>query len=196
MCWSEPTAAPSADTVAVAGCGGSDAIAATLPHLLEQAARLVLDADALNAVATSPLLLAQLAARSARQQSTVITPHPLEAARLLGRATGDVQADRLAAARELAQRWQLTVILKGSGSIVASPGHLPAINSSGGPALATAGTGDVLAGWLGGLWAQALHAKPHELACAAVYTHGLAGEGAQRMRASDLLALLAAGAGA
>jgi ADP-dependent NAD(P)H-hydrate dehydratase / NAD(P)H-hydrate epimerase len=142
-------------TTVVCGCGGGDAVAAALPRLLAHAGRLVLDADALNAVATSPQLAQQLAARAARGLPTVLTPHPLEAARLLGATTAAVQADRLAAANALALRYQATVVLKGSGTVVASPGCLPSINSSGNAALATAGTGDVLAGWLGGLWAQA-----------------------------------------
>ncbi|MFS9606029.1 NAD(P)H-hydrate dehydratase, partial [Klebsiella pneumoniae] len=68
--------------------------------------------------------------------TTLLTPHPLEAARLLGRDTVGVQANRLAAAHELAERLGCTVVLKGSGSVIATPGERPAISASGGPALA------------------------------------------------------------
>lgn len=170
-----------AGKVCVAGCGGGAAIAAALAPALRHAQRLVLDADALNAMAVDAALRPR--------QPAIMTPHPLEAARLLACSTAQVQADRLAAAQALAERFACTVILKGSGSIIASPGRQPALNSSGGPALATAGTGDVLAGWLGGLWAQYPEADPHELACASTFWHGLAGERqiAGPLRASDLV---------
>ena len=170
----------------VAGCGGGRDIAAHLPLLLRHAQHLVLDADALNAIAADPSLR-QLLQR--RNELSVLTPHPLEAARLLGCSTAEVQADRLGAAQALAGQLRSTVVLKGSGSIIATPEHLPAINSSGSAALATAGTGDVLAGWIGGLWAQNAEADPHAIACAATYWHGLAGEqqGAGPLRAADLV---------
>lgn len=183
-------AAVAGPAVIVAGCGGGDAIAARLAAVLREAARLVLDADGLNAVAADAGLRKLLSERAVRAQPTIITPHPLEAARLLGHASaGEVQADRLAAARQLAERLGCIAVLKGSGSIVASPGHIAAINGSGGAALATAGTGDVLAGWLGGLWAQRPAADPHTLACTAVHWHGLAGESepAGPLRAADLI---------
>ena len=84
----------------------------------------------------------------------MLTPHPLEAARLLGVASAEVQADRLRAAQALAERFGCVVLLKGSGSVIATPGRVPHINPTGNAALASAGTGDVLAGWIGGLWAQ------------------------------------------
>lgn len=176
--------------VGVIGCGASAAITATLPDLLQQLPRLVLDADALNAIASDTALQGLLRARPAR--STLLTPHPLEAARLLGCDTARLQADRLAAARELAERCACTVVLKGSGSVIASPGERPALCASGGPALATAGSGDVLAGWLGGLWAQQPSVAPHHIACAGVDMHGRAGEAAGVLRAGDLIERLAA----
>ena len=152
--WSAgPASAISLSTV-VCGCGGGDAVKAPLPRLLGLAARLVLDADALNAIAADAALQTQLTHRAARQLPTVLTPHPLEAARLLGIATAEVQADRLRAAQTLANRFACCVVLKGSGSVIAAPFETPRINATGNAALATAGTGDVLAGWLGGLWAQ------------------------------------------
>lgn len=184
-----------ADGVGVVGCGGGDAIAAQLPAWLENAAQLVIDADALNAVAGSPALQRAVIDRADRQQRTVITPHPLEAARLLCRSTAMVQAERLAAARELAQRFCCTVVLKGSGSVVTSPGELPHINTSGHAALGTAGSGDVLAGWLGGLLAQAPSA-PQQLAAIACAWQGEAAErlpeGGGPLRASELIAAMAA----
>ena len=176
--------------VGVIGCGAGPGIAAVLPALLQQLPRAVIDADALNAIANDAALQALLRARPAG--STLLTPHPLEAARLLGRNTASLQADRLAAARELAELLACTVVLKGSGSVIASPGERPAICASGGPALATAGSGDVLAGWLGGLWAQQPLMSAHALACAGVDAHGRAGEVDGVLRAGDLIARLAA----
>lgn len=156
------------------GCGGGSEIRLSLPRALHDAARLVLDADALNALAEDTGLQTALRARAGRGLPTVITPHPLEAARLLGRSTAEVQSDRLSAAEALCAHLACTVVLKGSGSVIASPGALTAINASGNAALATAGTGDVLAGWLAGLWAQGLDAR--DAAMAAVAAHGQAAD--------------------
>lgn len=140
----------------IAGCGGGPAIAARLPELLSTTARLVLDADALNAIARDTNLQDRLRERSARGQASVLTPHPLEAARLLGSDVAAVQADRLAAVRALATSYRCTALLKGSGTLVcsASSGALPTINGSGNAALATPGSGDVLAGVIGAFWSQ------------------------------------------
>lgn len=184
----------------VCGCGGSDAVRRHLPVVLHHAARLVLDADALNAVATDPMLVQLLRARGERRKPTVLTPHPLEAARLEDIDAAAVQADRLAVAQQLAERFGAVTVLKGSGTVVTAPGKLPAINTSGNARLSTAGTGDVLAGWMGGLWAQqAEDASPdtaHAVARATVWLHGRAAElccaepGALRMPllASQLIA--------
>jgi hydroxyethylthiazole kinase-like uncharacterized protein yjeF len=168
----------------VAGCGGGQAIALALPGLIDHATRLVLDADALNVLAAETGLRAAVQQRGRRGLATVLTPHPLEAARLLGRSTAEVQADRLACAQTLAEGLQAAVILKGSGSVLALPdGDAPWINPTGHAALATAGSGDVLAGWLGGLWSQlepqADDPSTGELrrCCAlAMWTHGRAAE--------------------
>jgi hydroxyethylthiazole kinase-like uncharacterized protein yjeF len=178
------------EAIGVIGCGAGETIAAALPALLAALPRVVLDADALNAIAADPALQGLLRARAAG--TTLITPHPLEAARLLGCDTTSVQADRLAAAAQLASRLACTVVLKGAGSVIASPGQRPAINPSGGPALATAGSGDVLAGWLGGLWAQAPSAHAHHIARAGAYAHGQAGEVSGVLRAGNLIERLAA----
>lgn len=151
--WLTDAAAQARSTV-VCGCGGGAPVAAVLSTLLQRAGRLVLDADALNAVAADGSLQAELRARAVRGAVSVLTPHPLEAARLLGCSTADVQADRLAAAQDLCQRFGAVALLKGSGTVVVAPARTPWINASGNAALAAPGSGDVLAGWIGGLWAQ------------------------------------------
>ncbi|RUT67584.1 bifunctional ADP-dependent NAD(P)H-hydrate dehydratase/NAD(P)H-hydrate epimerase, partial [Flavobacterium cupreum] len=102
------------------------------------AAPLVLDADALNLIAANPDLQLQLAQRTG---ATALTPHPLEAARLLGVTIAVIQGDRMAAARELAARLRCHVVLKGAGSVLARPDGMVVINPTGTPGLATAGTG-------------------------------------------------------
>ncbi len=178
----------------VCGCGGGDAVRHVLPRLLSQTRRLVLDADALNAISADAGLRALLAARHARGLASVLTPHPLEAARLLGVPTPDVQADRLTSATRIAQEFGCVVVLKGSGTVIACPGRVPAINATGNAALASAGTGDVLAGWLGGRWSQigapyASREGAFEAARAAVYQHGRAADPVRggALRASDLI---------
>lgn len=160
--------APVDCSVVVAGCGGGIAIAQYLPELLHKAPRLVLDADALNQVATSASLRQQLLTRAT--EATIITPHPLEAARLLGCKAEQVQQDRVHAARQLAEELQCVVVLKGSGTIVAAPGETPSINLTGNARLASAGTGDVLAGYIGSLWVQGRTAI--EAGREACYWHG------------------------
>jgi hydroxyethylthiazole kinase-like uncharacterized protein yjeF len=156
---------------AVCGCGGGDAVRELLPRVLSTAAALVLDADALNAIAADTALQAQLLSRGKSGMPTVLTPHPLEAARLLGCTAGDVQGDRLAAARQLASRFCAVAVLKGSGTVIAGTGNeTPVVNLSGNARLATAGTGDVLAGMVGA--AMALRRPAFDAACDAVWQHG------------------------
>ena len=194
-----------AASTVVCGCGGGEAVAAELPRLLLEAGRLVLDADALNAVARDPALQRALRARGERQQPTLLTPHPLEAARLLGVNSAAVQADRLLAARRLVDHLGCLVVLKGSGTVIAAPGETARINASGNASLASAGTGDVLAGWLGGCWssgagmAKAAPPQAHaaaiafKAALASVWQHGAAAEatGLPLVRAADLIDHLA-----
>lgn len=144
---------------------------AALPRILSSAKSLVLDADALNAVASDAQLQLQLRARSSRNWRTVLTPHPLEAARLLGIAANDVQANRLANAMQLTDKFHCTAVLKGSGTIVAAPNQQPSINPTGNARLASAGTGDVLAGAIGASLAGGANA--FQAAVEAVYAHGL-----------------------
>ena len=159
---------------AVCGCGGGEAVRAVLPTALTQAARLVLDADGLNALASDSALAQLLRRRATCGQPTILTPHPLEAARLLQCTAEQVQADRLAAAQTLTERYACSVVLKGSGTIIASPGELPRINPTGNARLATAGTGDVLAGLIGARLAQGL--QPHIAASCAAQAHGAAAD--------------------
>jgi hydroxyethylthiazole kinase-like uncharacterized protein yjeF len=174
-------------TTVVCGCGGGDAARAALPRLLSLAPRLVLDADALNAIATDPGLRTMVAARAARSLETILTPHPLEAARLLGVSTREVQDQRLGAASQLAERYMAVVVLKGSGSIIVAPGERPRISATGNASLATAGTGDVLAGWIGGRWLPG--AAAYDAATRGVIEHGAAAEPEQPgpLRAADLI---------
>lgn len=149
----------------------------------------VVDADALNALARHPDTLASSPA------PRVITPHPGEAARLLGTDTAAVQRDRAAAACRLAERTRTVVVLKGAGTLVHDPqANETFINTTGNPVLATGGTGDVLAGLLAGLLAQGMN--PSAAARLGVYLHGLAADLIARQTSSrgtiarDLLAAL------
>jgi hydroxyethylthiazole kinase-like uncharacterized protein yjeF len=158
----------------VCGCGGGSSVTTILPHILSRAHTLVLDADALNAIANDTTLQALLSERSDRGWSTVLTPHPLEAARLLCCSTADVMADRLKAAQTLSARFNAVCVLKGSGTVISTPKQIPLINPTGNARLATAGTGDVLAGMLGSALAQPelTPEQQHERLAHAVFQHG------------------------
>ena len=143
-------------------------------RLLEQSAAaaihadapLLLDADALNLLALETLFL---------PANTVLTPHPMEAARLLGISVEEVQGNRYLAAAGLAERYGCFIVLKGRQTLVCTPnGHIVYENDSGNPGLATAGSGDVLSGLLASLLAQGIQLQ--EAACAAVWLHGIAAE--------------------
>lgn len=130
---------------------------------------LVLDADALNLLATHPQPVPQ----------AILTPHPGEAGRLLGMATADVQSDRFAAAAALAARYRAVVVLKGAGTVVAAPGRAPVVIGAGNPGMATGGMGDVLSGVVAALLAQGLPA--FEAAVAGALLHAAAGDAAARV---------------
>lgn len=129
---------------------------------------LVLDADALNLLAT--------AGTADLPPDCVLTPHPGEASRLLGRPVVDVQRDRFGAARDLASRFGCIVVLKGAGSLVASPDQLPRVIGAGNPGMAVGGMGDVLTGAIAALRAQGL--ESFEAACAGALLHAAAGDAA------------------
>lgn len=139
--------------------------------LADGTGRLVLDADGLNALAA---LCAEGAFVPRGPQRLLLTPHPGEAARLLGITTDEVQADRVAAVRRLAETYQAVAVLKGAGTLVCEPGGVPWLNLTGNPGMASGGVGDVLAGLAGALWARGLTA--FQAACAAVWAHGAAGD--------------------
>ncbi|WGG52916.1 NAD(P)H-hydrate dehydratase [Rugamonas sp. DEMB1] len=161
----------SATLVVGPGLGTARLSQELLARALASGRALLADADALNMLAADAALLQQLARRAA---PTVLTPHPLEAARLLGVTAAEVQADRIGAARRLAERCRAIVVLKGSGTVIAQPDGAVVINGTGNPALATAGTGDVLSGLCGSLLAQGWPAW--EAALAAVWLHGMAAD--------------------
>jgi hydroxyethylthiazole kinase-like uncharacterized protein yjeF len=155
----------------VVGPGMGDGARNLLAKAIASDTPLIIDADGLNLLAAEPGL--QEAVRT-RARMAVLTPHPLEAARLLGVTAKVVQADRLAAARELAARCGAVVVLKGSGTVIAGPGGQVAINTTGNAGLATGGSGDVLAGLTGTLLAQGWEAWPAALG--AVWLHGAAAD--------------------
>lgn len=130
---------------------------------------LVLDADALNLLAEQPQPLPQ----------ALLTPHPGEAARLLGLDKREVQADRFGAAQALALRYACTVVLKGAGTLVSAPGEVTAVIGAGNPGMATGGMGDVLSGVIAALLAQ--HLPPFQAAVAGALLHSAAGDAAARV---------------
>ena len=176
----------------VVGCGlgVSGAAVRALKVALKREVPLVVDADALNLIAQSAELATLMQRRTV---PTIITPHPAEAARLLGCSTADVQRDRLRAARDLAKGYHCIAVLKGAGTIICD-GQQTTINRTGNPLLATAGTGDVLAGMIGALLAQGYDAAT--AARLGVCMHGatadaLAARGIRRAVASDVISELA-----
>jgi ADP-dependent NAD(P)H-hydrate dehydratase / NAD(P)H-hydrate epimerase len=166
----------SMDALAIGcGMGHRDRASVTLHDALELDVPILLDADALNLLSKDDALQEAVQARSAQNGvPCVLTPHPLEAARLLETDAPTVQADRLAAARALAARYASIVVLKGTGTVIAAPDGRIAINPTGNAGLATGGTGDVLGDIIGALLAQ--HLPPFEAALAGVYLHGLAAD--------------------
>ncbi|MBD2838418.1 NAD(P)H-hydrate dehydratase [Pseudomonas sp. JM0905a] len=168
--------------VVVAGPGlGQDAWGRSLLSVLAGLESFqVWDADALNLLAGEHVCL---------PAGSVITPHPGEAARLLGISTAEVQADRSRAVLALAQKFDSVVLLKGAGSLVAAPDGRLALCDRGHPVMAGAGLGDVLAGLIGALLAQGMDA--YSATCLAVWLHACAGEslarGGRGLAASDLI---------
>ena len=148
---------------------------------------MVVDADGVNAIAADPSCLKGLT------QPRILTPHPGEMARLLGSSTLEVQSRRLEVARDTAAQYGAYVVLKGAQTLVAAPDGRVSLNATGNPALASAGTGDVLTGFIGGFLAQRL--SHWDAARLGVYLHGLAADqyaaqhGPRGLVAGDLLDL-------
>lgn len=153
------------------GLGQSPLALGVLECWLPKQVPLVLDADALNLLAKNTHLSKQI---NTRQAETVITPHAGEAARLLMTTAQDIQKKRVEAALELAKMFRVTCILKGAGTVIAQHDGRYFINTTGNPALAVAGTGDVLTGAVAGLIAQGL--TPADAAKLGVYVHGAAAD--------------------
>jgi NAD(P)H-hydrate epimerase len=167
------------------GLGGSEWSLSLLHAAMGAGKRIVLDADALNA----------LARRDAQAlPDAVLTPHPGEAARLLGTTTDAIARDRLRHARQLAARFDCAVVLKGAGTVVAAPGQVPILIDAGNPGMATGGMGDVLTGVIAGLIAQG--AAPFDAAACGALLHAVAADRAARdggergLLPSDLFATL------
>lgn len=157
-----------ADVIAIGpGLGQGDWGAPLLEQVLATGKPLVLDADALNLLAASARPL---------PADAVITPHPGEAARLLGCSATEVQRDRLAAAHALAERFRCVAVLKGAGTVIASAQHLPRVIAAGNPGMSVGGMGDVLTGTIAALRAQGLDAR--DAASAGALLHGAAGDAA------------------
>lgn len=171
------------------GVGSSDEMKKLIEMLIKEIkVPLVIDADGLNSIAAEAVMLRGV------KTDVVLTPHPGEMARLLSASAKDIQSDRMGSALKLVDMTGATVVLKGAGTIIAAPSGSIYINTTGNPGLATAGTGDVLAGMLGGFLAQGYGIE--EAASAAVYIHGLAGDEVKRtqgelgMMAMDLVPLI------
>ena len=168
------------------GLGRSDVSRAVLASALDFTGPLVLDADALT-------LLPEFAEQVLnRTEPTLLTPHPGEAATLLDTDVASIEADRISAAKQIAGRYNATIVLKGCGSIIATPSGQWWINTTGNPGMASAGMGDVLTGITTGLLAQGV--APEQALCAAVWLHGAAadvcveaGDGPYGLTASEVI---------
>jgi NAD(P)H-hydrate epimerase len=148
-----------------------------LEAVLDSDKPLVVDADALNLVAESGPIV---------RQNWILTPHPGEAARLLGMSTEEVQIDRLASLGALVERYGGVVVLKGAGTLVGAPNRIPGVCERGNPGMASAGMGDVLTGAIAGILAQCR--DPWLAARVGVLTHAMAGDAVARTGERGLLA--------
>jgi len=157
------------------GMSGYPEANAVLRFVLEKSGiPLLIDADGLNALQGDTNIL------KGRQVPIVLTPHPGEMARLTGKSIEEIQANRMDIARAYAQEWGVILVLKGNKTVIAEPSGNIHINISGNPGMATAGSGDVLSGMIGGLIAQGM--KPQDAAITGVYLHGKAGDLAEKAK--------------
>lgn len=153
------------------GLGRSAKALEALGQALASDLKLVIDADAINLIASDNALQAQLKTRKA---ASILTPHPAEAGRLLGASNHEIQQDRIGSAQVLAKRLNCLLVLKGSGTVIAWPDGRWAINPTGNPGLSSAGMGDILCGMIAALIAQRL--SPDKAALLAIHLHGLAAD--------------------
>ncbi len=169
------------NSVIVIGCGMgiSNEAHKLLYEALKSGSPVVLDADALNILAQRPDLGDDLRSRKA---ATVLTPHPGEAARLLGCEIGEVQAERAAAVQKLAQKFGCSVVLKGADSLCATRDGKIYVNRTGNPGMSSAGMGDTLAGMIAAFIAQGMSADDALLL--AVHLHGAAGDALAQQHAA------------
>ncbi len=166
------------DVIAIGpGLGRTPWACSALEKVLRAGKPLVVDADALNIISQS---------HAPARDDWILTPHPGEAARLLGTDTREIQRDRLAALERLIERYRGTVVLKGAGTLVGAPGRTPALCERGNPGMATAGMGDVLTGTIAGILAQCRDAWL--AARVGVLVHAMAGDAAARPGERGLLA--------
>lgn len=171
------------------GLGQTAAAGSLLGALLGVQKPVVIDADGLN------LLVGRIECLRARHAATILTPHPGEMARLCGRSTREIQSARWIHAKELSEHSGAIVVLKGARTLIATPTGEVWLNPTGHAGMATAGSGDVLAGLIGGLLAQGY--KAEDAACLGVFLHGWAGDlwaartAASALIASDLLEMWA-----
>ncbi len=171
------------------GIGTAEETARLVDELVCVEKPLVIDADALNCLREKVLYLTK------RNAPTVLTPHPGEMARILGKSVQEIQADRFQAAKYLAQESQTVVLLKGAYTVIAEPEGRVFVNPTGNAGMAKGGTGDVLTGLIGGLLAQGCSGL--QAAMIGAYVHGMAGDlcqerkGERGMTAQDVLGLLA-----
>jgi len=166
------------------GLGQAPGAVKLLTHLIADTnLPTVIDADALNLLAAHPDLLARLAQSGKAGRTIVLTPHPGEMARLTGKTVADIQANRLHIARSFAEKHAVTLVLKGARTLIAHPDGRVAVNTTGNPAMAKGGSGDLLTGIVAGFLAQYRDVSQNETARAveaAVYFHGLAADLAVR----------------
>ncbi len=148
------------------GLGQDDWAQALWSVAMDAGKPLVIDADALNLLAAAPCVVPH----------AILTPHPGEAARLLGCDTAGIQRDRFAAAQALVERYGAVVVLKGAGTVVAAPGQVPRVIAAGNPGMAVGGMGDLLTGAIAALCAQGL--ALFDAASSGALLHGLAGDAA------------------
>jgi len=157
-----------ANTTVACGCGAGDRPSTALPPLLAHVPRLVLDADALNAIAADGALQTLLRRRKTRGLATVLTPHPLEAARLLRSGVQAVQHDRVTAALSLADTFDCCVLLKGSGSVIAAAGELPQLEPAMRSALVFGPCRQWAGSWLRGATSTTPEQAKRQIAAAAL----------------------------